>query len=68
MNFTETSKQLAQQAHDLLASTGTKVDDTTKESFAPSVEVFKTVLENNNLSTCDDNVTNLAFTHGWLFS
>jgi hypothetical protein len=68
MNFTETSQQLAQQANDLLTATGTKVDDTNEVTFAPAVEVFKTVLKNNNLSTCDDNVSNLAFTHGWLFS
>jgi len=68
MNFTAKSQQLAQQVNDLLIANNTKIDDTNEETFAPVVEVVKTVLENNNLSTCEDNVTNLVFTHGWLFA
>jgi hypothetical protein len=67
MEFTKQSQQLAQQLNNLLTSTNTKVDDTNEVTFAPVVESAKTVLVNNNLSTCEDNVSNLVFTRGWLF-
>ena len=67
MEFTQQSQQLAQQLNNLLTSTNTKVDDTNEVTFAPVVEVVKTVLGDNNLSTCEDNVSNLVFTWGWLF-